>query len=128
MKHSVLLLIDAIINLLLGVLLLFFPAGLAHWLGIPPAEVVFYPSMLGAVLFGIGLALLIERYKPSAGVVGLGLEGAIAINLCGALALAAWLLFGNLEIPRRGYLFLWGLDLLLLAVSSAELVARRRKG
>ena len=76
-ERSLLLLVDAIINLLLGVLLLFFPARLVEAIGIPATEQSFYPSILGAVLFGIGVALLIQRRNDR----GLGLTGAVAINL-----------------------------------------------
>ncbi len=111
-----LLAIDAGINLALGALLLFFPAALVSALGIPGAESSFYPSILGAVLFGIGVALWIQRRSPA----GLGLAGAIAINLCGALALAGWLLFGSLSLPERGFVTLWSLVAVLMGLSAIE--------
>ena len=55
-----LLFIDGIVNLLLGVLLLLFPLGIAPSLGIPVPDTHFYPTILGAVLLGIGIALLID--------------------------------------------------------------------
>ena len=61
MRSSALLTVDAIVNLVLGSLLIVFPTGLVSLLGVPAAEPAFYPSILGAVLFGIGIALLIER-------------------------------------------------------------------
>jgi ABC-type Mn2+/Zn2+ transport system permease subunit len=88
MSSPALLTVDATINLALGVLLAVFPARLVSALGIPGADVAFYPSILGAVLFGIGIALFIERSGRSS---GLGLAGAISINLSAGLALAAWL-------------------------------------
>lgn len=127
MNQSALLLIDATINSLLGILLLIFPRSVAEALGVPPTDITFYPSILGAVLLGIGIALTIEwRRKPN-GLTGLGLGGAIAINLCGGFVLGAWLLFGELEIPTRGELFLWGLVVVLVGVSSFEVVAVRRR-
>ena len=42
-KHKTLLVIDAIINLVLGVLLLFFPAGVVELLGLPLTNTNFYP-------------------------------------------------------------------------------------
>jgi hypothetical protein len=125
MKQDALLTIDALINLILGLLLLFFPASLVQFLGIPPAP-RFYPSILGAVLFGIGLALFIERGFKGRRGSGLGLDGAVAINICGGLALATWLILGDLALPPRGALFLWILVLLLLGISAAELIAKRR--
>ena len=104
MKSSLLLTCDAIINLVLGALLVVFPARLVSAIGVSDAESAFYPSILGAVLFGIGVALLVERIR---GTAGLGLYGAISINLSGGLVLAAWLSFGSLALPIRGQAFLW---------------------
>ena len=84
-KQRALLTLDGIVNLILGSLLLFFPAGLAAWLGLPETRSYFYASILGAVLVGIGLALMLERYGTSWEMRGLGLHGAIAINLCGGV-------------------------------------------
>ena len=126
MKSSTLLIIDAGINLALGLLLLLFPRGLVSLLGIPDSVSKFYPNILGAVLFGIGTALLIERYKPKAGVVGLGLGGAIAINLSGGVVLTLWLIFGELSISSRGYLLLAILALVLVGMSAIELRTQLR--
>jgi hypothetical protein len=102
------------------VILLAFPAGLVEWLGIPPAAPAFYPGILGAVLFGIGLALLIEAGTQRGG--GLGLRGAVAINLCGGVVLGAWLVFGNLALPVRGVVVLWALVVVLVGLSTLETV------
>ena len=118
-----LLTIDAVINLVLGALLVWFPRPVVAAFGVPEAAVAFYPSILGAVLFGIGIALLIERVRGSS---GLGLSGAISINLCGGVVLAAWLVFGSLEIPIRGQVLLWALVVVLVGISSVELVAHAR--
>jgi hypothetical protein len=128
MKHTLLLKIDAAINLILGILLLVFPLKLVKALGMPMAEPSFYPTILGAVLFGIGLALLIECYRQSSGLIGLGLGGAIAINLCGGLVLAIWLLSGSLNLPLRGQIFLWILVLILVGLSLIEGFAQLKKG
>ena len=120
MRHAILLKIDAAINLILGILLLAFPIKLVKALGVPMAEPSFYPSILGGVLFGVGLALLIECYRQSNGLIGLGLGGAIAINLCGGFVLAVWLLSGSLNLPLRGQVFLWSLVILLVGLSLIE--------
>lgn len=106
MQSLKILLADAAINLILGFLLLIFSRPLIDILGVPGTEVTFYPNILGGVLLGIGIALLIECYRSPVGLVGLGLGGAIAINLCGGLVLAVWLIFGDLKIPFRGQIFL----------------------
>ena len=125
MKSSLLLAVDALINLVLGAALIFFPVGIVEWLGVPGAEPAFYPSILGGVLFGIGIALLRERRY---GTGGLGLWGAISINLCGGLVLAGWLLFGGMALPVRGLVFLWGLVAVLVGISAFEAVAEMRRG
>ena len=111
---------DAVVNLALGVLLIAFPARVVEVLGIPTSAVAFYPSILGAVLFGIGIALWIGR---SGGSSGLGLAGAVSINLCGGVVLASWLLFGELGLETRGYVFLWCLVIVLVGLSAIELLA-----
>ena len=118
-----LLLLDAMINLGLGVLLIFFPSAVVDVLGVPPADSAFYPSILGAVLVGIGIALLVERNIGG----GLGLWGAIAINLCGGIVLGCWLVFGDLVLPLRGRVFLWGLVVVLVGISTVEMLASRHK-
>jgi hypothetical protein len=121
------LLVDAAINLSLGALLLAFPQPVVEYLGVPPTEVLFYPKILGAVLFGIGISLVIESRRRTQGMVGLGLAGAVAINLSGGLVLAALLILGDLGLPLRGSIFLWGLVLLLTIVSGIELLIQPRR-
>ena len=76
---------------------------------------------MGGVFIGIALALFIEafREKPQ-GLVGLGLGCAIVINLCGGLVLMGWLIFGRLEIPIHGQVFLWAIAVALVMISSVE--------
>jgi hypothetical protein len=72
MRHSEILSVDAAINLVLGVLLMVFPRPIVDALGVPASQSAFYPSILGAVLTGIGIALVIQiagREQPD----GLGL-------------------------------------------------------
>jgi hypothetical protein len=122
MRQSKVLLIDAVINLALGVLLIIFSPGMVHTLGVPATDQRFYPSILGAVFVGIAIALVMEYLRGSGGLVGLGLGGAVSINLCGGLMLAAWLAFGRLDLPLHGRVFLWALVVILVVISSVELV------
>jgi hypothetical protein len=130
MARRLLLAVDAAINLALGALLvLAWPYGeaLTRAFGVPPAEPPFYASILGAVLFGIGIALLLElRGTGRPAAFGLGLGGAIAINLCGGIVLGAWLIAGGLALPLRGWIFLGVLDGALVVISAVELVAHVR--
>ena len=119
-KASITLIIDAIINYALGILCILYPF-VAEIIGVPIVENSFYPTILGAVLIGIGIALTIECYRKQGGIVGLGLGGAVAINLSGGLVLILWLIFGDLKIPSRGYFFLWLIAIILVMISSVEL-------
>lgn len=119
-----LLLVDAIANLVLGSLLLSFPLGVDHLLGLPTAESSFYPSILGGVIFGIGIALLLAR----AGRSGLGIDGAIAINLVGAGVLIAWLIARPSLIPTRGLVTLWIVAVVVAGIGVIELKLRDSAG
>lgn len=124
----VILIVDAVINFLLGVLLLVFSPSIVNWLGVPPSSTGFYPNILGAIFIGITIALILgasrEKSRQSS---GLGLTGAVSINLCGGATLALWLIFGRLQIPTRGFVFLWVLVVILIGVSLAELLRFRRR-
>ncbi len=127
MKRSKVLIVDAIINLGLGVLLILFPIKLVQFIGVPLAQRPFYASILGAVLVGIGVALLLEYYRPPGGMVGLGLGGAVSINLCAGVVLAAWLMSGKLKIPIRGQVFLWTIVVILVVISGIELLVHLKR-
>ena len=75
---------------------------------------------------GLGLALLLERWKPGGWATGLGLTGAIAINLCGAGVVVGWLLFAPQMIPPRGRITLWIIALLVIGIGLIELQHRLR--
>jgi len=130
MRVSKLLILDAIINLVLGILLLAsipFPEQITAFLGVPIIQHSFYPSIMGGVLFGVGIALLIEvKRKEINKMIGLGLGGAIAINLCGGVVLLGWLLLGGLNLPLRGSIFLWTIAILLIGISSLEWIANQK--
>jgi hypothetical protein len=126
MVRSPVLAVDAFINLLLGGLLIPFPERIVAFLGIPTAAQAFYPSILGAVLFGIGIALVVELRRQREGPVGLGLGGAVAINLSGGIVLAVWLLSGELSLPLRGHVILWSLVVIVVAISAIELYVHSR--
>jgi hypothetical protein len=119
--------VDAGLNLALGLLLLIFPPRLVGLLGLPTAGPAFYPRVLGGVLTGIGAALLMERSRHADGLIGLGLGGAVAINLSGGLVLAGWLASRKLDLPLRGELTLWALLATLIGLSAVELLALREK-
>jgi hypothetical protein len=126
MSENTLIILDGLINLCLGVILLLFPRGFLHTLGLPIQEPPFYPSILGAVLVGISLALFIERFFKRARIRGLGLAGAVSINLAGGFVLALWLVLGDLGLHVRGYVILWALVFVLIGLSGGELIIHLR--
>ncbi|MFN2127232.1 MAG: hypothetical protein ACK2TU_05180 [Anaerolineales bacterium] len=124
MHRKRILLIDAIINFVLAFLLGIFPKEIISFLGMPVVSNPFYASILGGVFFGIGIALLISR-SAKKNSDGLGLRGALAINLSGGLVLALWLLFGSLEIPTHGKIIMWALVAILFLLSAVELFTQQ---
>lgn len=116
--------LDGMINLLIGLALLLFPWGMGSLLGLPVSNTNFYPIILGAVIFGIGLALMLEWKGPVEKYRGLGLEGAITINFMGGGALLIWLLITPLQIPIRGIIILGIVSLVVLLVGLIESLAR----
>lgn len=126
-KHRNLLIIDGIINIILGLLLLLFPFGIANMLGVPRTAVNFYPSLLGAIIFAIGVALFMEVYGENLHIRGLGLGGAIVINLIGAGVLTVWLLVFDFDLPLRGFIILWSIAVIVLLVGFIELTTKSWK-
>ena len=129
MTRQSLLLIDSLINLVLGILLIIFPIGLVRWMGLPIPGTRFYVNILGAVFIGIALALAweVRRGNNTPGLVGLGVIGAAAINLCGGGLLAIWLISGKLALTLAGSILLWLLVISLMGISALELTVHIRK-
>jgi hypothetical protein len=113
------------INFVLAFLLGIFPKGVISFLGLPMVANPFYASILGGVFFGIGIALLISRSASSRSSDGLGLRGALAINLSGGFVLALWLLLGSLDVPLHGKIIMWALVLILFVLSAVELFTQK---
>ena len=124
-ENKILLAIDGIVNLVLGAFLLLYPVGLLGFLGLPTTNTFFYTSILGGVIFGIGLALFVEVVGVPERARGLGLGGAIAINFCGGGVLLFWLIAVPLNIPLRGQVVLWTVAVIVLAIGVAELIKLR---
>jgi hypothetical protein len=123
-KQEILLSIDGFFNVMLGLLLILFPFGIADFFGVPISSTNFYSTILGGVIFGIGIALYIERYGYMNNIRGLGLGGAIAINVCGGLVLLIWLLINPFNLPLRGYIILWTIAMIVLLVGIIELASK----
>ena len=121
-----LILVDSITDLFLGGVLLAYSEPVIKFFGLPATDLYFYPNILGAVLFGIGIALFIE-YKRKDDFIGLGLGGAVIITMLGGIVLFLWLVFGCMAIPIKGRIILWILDILLVGISSMELIVYLNK-
>jgi len=80
----------------------------------------FYPTILGGVILGVGIALLVEIYGFAKGIRWFGLGYVIAINLCVAIVLLIWLLSTPFEIPLRGHIILWSIAIIALRVGLVE--------
>ena len=123
-KKNLLLVVDGIVNLVLGIMLIFFPIQLMDAFDLPKVEMFFYINILGAVLFGIGIALLLECFAGKRGVTGLGIGGAIPINICAVGVLIFWLASGRLELSQSGAIFLWSITIIVLGIAVAELITK----
>jgi hypothetical protein len=108
----------------LGIILVAYSKALIQYFGLPVTETRFYPNILGAVLVGIVIALLIEYYRKER--VGLGIGGAISINLTGGIVLFLWLISGRLNLPLHGTIILWILFFVLIGISLLELITHKR--
>jgi len=126
-SDKAILLADAAVDFALGLPLVFFSGKLAGLLGLPAPRPPFYASILGAVLIGIGVALLIECRGTRLRAGGLGLGGALSINVCGAAVLAAWLAGGTLDLPLRGRVLLWAVVVVVGGLSALELSLYSRR-
>ena len=73
------------------------------------------------------LALFVERYGFKSNPRGLGLGGAIAINICGAMVLLVWLLIHPFNLPLKGYIVLWTIATGVLSIGIVEIVAMSRR-
>ena len=105
MRHVTLLTIDATINLLLGYCCSPFPTSWPACLGCLRQPMVFTPTYSVGFCSGSALPGLWKGAIKQASAIGLGLGGAIAINLCGGLVLCGWLVFGDLLLPLCGLIF-----------------------
>jgi len=124
-EDKILLIVDGVVNTILGLALLAFPFGSGKILGLPSSENNFYPVILGAVLLGIGIALFIEVNYHKKAKSGLGLEGAIIINIVASIVLIIILIFGQLNISMLGLIILWFVGTFVLLIGLVEYFRNR---
>lgn len=111
--------IETVLKLAGGVLLVVAPLTLARVLGLQRPASGFWPRLLGALLIGLAAATFIEA--RFAGSRGLGLAGALAVNLAGAGVVAAELVMGSAAPSRRGRVVLWLVVIVLGLLAVAEI-------
>jgi len=134
LKREKLLAIDAFVNFTLGLTFIFYPQLIVTLIGVEISALSTVINILkatiaifGGVLTGIGIALLLESLHRPKGLVGLGLGGAVVINLCGGIVLSGWLIFGNLVIPKLMLVLLWILLAILVVLSVIEIYIHVQK-
>lgn len=114
-----LLLIEALVKLAAGVMLVLAPLATASVLGLPRPPSGFWPRLLGALLIGLAAALFIEMRLP--GSKGLGLAGAIAVDIVLAFTLVAQMLAKAGAETRRGKLVMWLVTAALVVLALVEI-------
>jgi hypothetical protein len=126
MKESVLLTVDGALKLLAGILLIIFPKGLAHFLGLPMPATWLYSMVLGGVLVGIGGALVMQQLMDRP-IAARGIELPIVMNFAGAGALIGALVARHLDLPLNGDIFLWIVVVAVLIMGAGEIILHVRQ-
>ena len=111
--------IETLLKLAGGLSLAILPLSTARLLGLPVGTSGFWPRLLGAVLLGLAGAAFVEG--SASGSKGLGLGGAVLVNLACAGMLVALLVLGRATGTSRGRAMLWALAVSLLVLSLFEI-------
>lgn len=114
-----LLFLEAIVKAALGLLLMIAPGAVIGLFGLPAILNGFWPRLLGATLFGIAGASLIEGTLLSSR--GLGLGGSLAINFAIAAMLTVQLALNAAAVTVRGKVLLWVLVACLYVLILVEI-------
>jgi hypothetical protein len=110
--------IETLLKLVPGLLLVLAPLTTLRVLGLPRPDTGFWPRLTGALLVGMAGALFVEGAQSGR---GLGLAGAIIINLCGATVLAILLVLDRGPASTRGRVVVWALTCTLVVLSVVEI-------
>ena len=103
----------------IGIIMMTFPVTASRIAGLPHGNTGFWLRLFGAALLGVACAFAIEGIDTIT-ARGLGLGGAIVINLVAILMLVALLIFRRAG-TRRGALLLWLLVLILFGLMLFEI-------
>ena len=113
--------IEIVLKTSVGALLFLVPRATAKALGLPPVAQSFWPRLVGGALLGIAAAVALGTWLGRPG--GLGLAGAVAINLTAAVVIVAELSLAKDGMAKRGRVLSWlaagGLGLLGLVELAA---------
>lgn len=107
----------------IGLIMLLAPLTASKLAGLPHAASTFWPRLFGAALLGIAAAFAVEGYtqlNPNITAGGLGLGGAIVINLVTVVSLIGTLIFRSIK-TKRGILLIWLFIALLMALILFEI-------
>jgi len=107
----------------IGLIMMVAPITAAKIAGLPHNNSAFWARLFGASLIGIAAAFAIEGYAQVNAAItarGLGLGGAVVINLITILSLLGTLIFKGVA-SRRGLLLIWLLTALLAFLMLLEI-------
>lgn len=107
----------------IGFVMLLFPITAAKIAGLPHGNTAFWPRLFGVAMLGMSAAFAFEGYTQltqNINARGLGLGGAIVINLIAILCLVGTLIFKGV-MTKRGLLLIWSLVLLLILLILLEI-------
>jgi hypothetical protein len=115
-----LLTIEILLKFAGGLVLVLAPLSTIKLLGLPRTESGFWPRLLGAVLIGMAIALYLEGRGP--GSQGVGLLGCVIVNFSAVSILGGLLALEAGPPSARGRAVMWGVVVLLVALSVLEIV------
>jgi hypothetical protein len=110
--------IETLTKFVPGALLVLAPLATLRVLGLPRPDTGFWPRLAGVLLVGIAGALFLEGTSRGH---GLGLAGAIIVNLSGASLLAALLVLEAGPAYTRGRTAVWLVVCALVTLSVFEI-------
>lgn len=116
---------DALLDLMLGILLLFSPfTTLYSALQLPQPQPALFGQLLGVALLGLAWLLLQATWNGQLTVAVARTVG--PVNLAGALLVATWTLFLELPVQGAGKIWLLALAAVLACLAAVQIPAARK--
>lgn len=111
MNTKTLMIVSALLLVLTGIILLFFPQEVSHYLNLNEANPIFF-QIFGSVYFGFAILNWIAKGSLLGGIYGRPVViGNFTHFTIGTLALIKWILFYNY------FLYIWGFTILYFIFS-----------